>query len=419
MTTIALRNAVEPSHARSRRFGQADISPGPSHVLTLDLVTDPAAFETLAPEWDALFGTAGRPTQVFQTFGWNWHWCRHYLDQSPKPRSQLAIVTGRLYGRLVLVWPLMLERVGRLRRLAWMGDPVSQYGDILVAPEAEDDAILQAAWIFALRATRADVAHLRKVRDDSIAARVLNRLGAKVITTEQAPYLDLSGASGTKACQQLLASKGRRNRRRHERRLADLGSITVHAPADDAAGQLARNAIYLKRDALTGKGQISRAFADDRFEAFFADVAAGDRHPVPCRVAALQSGNNTAAIQITLDCKGHRFLHVTVYDPAFEKFGAGALLLDREVQKSFEDGFAIFDLLAPLHPYKMEFAGSMVAVRDYTMACSLYGRLYAAIALSGRQRMKKCIEGLPAPLRRYLASLVAIRAALKTGIMTS
>ncbi len=416
MVTIALRSPVEPWHARSGTSGPAIASPGPSHALTFDLVTDLGAFETLEPEWDALFGTAGRPTQVFQTFAWNWHWCRHYLDRSPKSRAQLAIVTGRLQGRLVLVWPLVLERVAGLRRLAWMGDPVSQYGDVLVAPEADDDAILLAAWAFALRTTRADLAHLRKVRDDSMAARVLDRPGARIIATEQAPYLDLSGISGTEACQQLLASKGRRNRRRHERRLADQGPITVFSPADgEEAGRLAQHAIDLKREALAGKGQISRAFADDRLKAFFADVAAGHDRQVPCRIAALRSGSDTAAIQITLDCKGHRFLHVTVYACGFEKFGAGALLLEREVQTSFENGLTAFDLLAPMHPYKMEFANSTVAVRDYAVAGSLRGRLYAAIALSGRQHAKTCIESLPAPLRRYLASLMAIRAALKSG----
>src|SRR5688572_1417654 len=180
MTTIALRSATSlwraPWKARNVDTGW----PGQSHGVRFDLVTDPAAFETLEPEWDALFAEAGRPTQVFQTFAWNWHWCRHYLDRPSRSRSQLAIITGRQHERLVLVWPLVLERIAGLRRLAWMGDPVSQYGDILAAPEAEDDTTLFTAWAFALRASRADLAHLRKVRDDSISARVMKHLGAKV-----------------------------------------------------------------------------------------------------------------------------------------------------------------------------------------------------------------------------------------------
>src|SRR5688572_20977277 len=90
MTTIALRSATSlwraPWKARNVDTGW----PGQSHGVRFDLVTDPAAFETLEPEWDALFAEAGRPTQVFQTFAWNWHWCRHYLDRPSRSRSQLA-----------------------------------------------------------------------------------------------------------------------------------------------------------------------------------------------------------------------------------------------------------------------------------------------------------------------------------------
>jgi len=68
-----------------------------------------------------------------------------------------------------------------------------------------------------------------------------------------------------------------------------------------------------------------------------------------------------------------------------------------------------------MHPYKMEFAGSTVAIRDYTLTGSLRGRFYAAIALSGRQRAKTRIESLPAPLRRYLASLLAVHSVLKAS----
>lgn len=421
MTTLALRTSQHHWFTSSCASDRQDASSRLSPLIKFDLVSDLAAFETLEPEWDALFDASGRPTQVFQTFAWNWHWCRHYLGQpASHPACTLAIVTGRISGKLVLVWPLVLERIAGLRQLNWMGDPVSQYGDVLAAPEADDDAVLLAAWSFARSATRADVAHLRKVRANSIAARALNRLGAKIVATEQAPYLDLTSISEANTCQQLLVSKGRRNRRRHERRLADLGHITVFSPTGgEEADRLAQCAIDMKRQSLAGKGQISRAFADDRFKSFFADVAAGHIRPVPCRVAALQSNGQVAAIQIALDCKGHRFLHVTVYAREFEKFGAGALLLDREVQKCLEDGFTAFDLLAPLHPYKMEFAGSTVAVHDYTVAASLRGYLYSSLVLSGRQRAKKIIERMPASLRRYLASLMAVHAALRSAVTSS
>ena len=193
MPTITLRSATGPGRAPSKVFARTATHAGPSRAIRFDLVSGADAFETLEPEWDALFASSGRPTQVFQTFAWNWHWCRHYLPKaSPGSRSRLAVVTGRLSGRLVLVLPLVLERVFGLRRLAWMGDPVSQYGDALVAPEADDDATLLAAWTFALSVTGADVAHCARSGTTRSPRGQCNSARRKVIATEQAPYLDLS-----------------------------------------------------------------------------------------------------------------------------------------------------------------------------------------------------------------------------------
>jgi CelD/BcsL family acetyltransferase involved in cellulose biosynthesis len=212
MTTLALRTSQDQWFTYGRAVDRQDaVSLHLSPLIKFDLVSDLAAFETLEPEWDALFESSGRPTQVFQTFAWNWHWCRHYLAQPASSTGcTLAIVTGRMSDKLVLVWPLVLQRAAGLRQLGWMGDPVSQYGDILAAPEADDDAVLLAAWSFARSATRADVAHLRKVRADSLAARVLNRLGARTVATEHAPYLDLSSISGADTCPAAARLEGAR-----------------------------------------------------------------------------------------------------------------------------------------------------------------------------------------------------------------
>ena len=57
--------------------------------------------------------------------------------------AELAIVTARRNGSLVMVWPLVLERSNGLSTLSWMGDPVSQYGDVLVDDLADATDVLR------------------------------------------------------------------------------------------------------------------------------------------------------------------------------------------------------------------------------------------------------------------------------------
>ena len=46
---------------------------------------------------ERLFERAGRPTQVFQSFNWNWHWANHYLAGAPGGMDglKLSLVIGR------------------------------------------------------------------------------------------------------------------------------------------------------------------------------------------------------------------------------------------------------------------------------------------------------------------------------------
>ena len=374
------------------------------------LIDTVEGLQALAPEWNALFAVAGRPEQVFQTFAWNWHWSRHYLacgrfKGGPRP----AIVAGRREGRLVLLMPLVVERVAGLRQLAWMGEPVSQYGDVLALPAVADVATLAAAWRFAVAATRADLAKLRKVRADAVVAPLLAHLGAPVTATEEAPYLDFSRASDCATYAATLSAKGRKNRRRNMRRLLERGPVTFEQHAADVeAAQLAGYAVLLKRAWLRTRDQISLAMADDRFLAFFTDVASMPHEQLGCQVLGLRSVNEIGALQIILECKGQRFLHVAVYASKFEKSGVGGLLLEHARSGCCKDGMTRLDLLAPRHEYKMEFADGTVEVRDYAVALTLAGRAYARSYLGVRRRLKAAVENMPAPARRAFASAVAL-----------
>ncbi|MEL6290829.1 MAG: hypothetical protein AAFQ44_03445 [Pseudomonadota bacterium] len=100
-----------------------------SAKLDVEIIRGRTGFEALETEWNALFERAGRSTQLFQQFNWLWH-CARVYGAGPKA-PEVIIATARVDGRLVLVWPLQLTCTG-LCRLTWFGDPVGQYGDVLM-----------------------------------------------------------------------------------------------------------------------------------------------------------------------------------------------------------------------------------------------------------------------------------------------
>ena len=390
--TLPLPGGLHPARAA---VAAAILAPAwAAAPVTFAVVSNRAGFDALQADWSDLFRRAGRDAQLFQTFNWNWHWANHYLETAG--RRTLAVVTVRRNGRLVMLWPLVAERVAGLKVLRWMGDPVTQYGDVLADPGPELPQLLRQAWDFITHRLNADAIVLRKVRADSVLAPLLAELGLQPTAREAAPYLDLASAPDFAAYEQRYSAKERKNRRRLMRRLQERGQVALERHAGGSAARAgALAAIALKRAALAAAGQPAPAFADPRFAAFFADVADGGAHPAGCGVTLLKSDGETAAVAIDITCGARRATHIVVHDPAFDSCRVGTLLLEQRIKAASAEGIATFDLLAPAYAYKMDWADRTVAVDDFAVGLSLAGRVYAQVYQAVlRRRLKAVVEML-------------------------
>jgi CelD/BcsL family acetyltransferase involved in cellulose biosynthesis len=335
------------------------------------LVTERRAFDALGPEWSSLFERSGRPQQVFQTFEWLRHWADHYLDKA----TRLAVVTGRVRGRLVLVWPLVSRRKLGLTLLLLMGEPASQYGDLIVEQGSASAGLIERALAF-VTSLPADVVWLRRVRADAAIAPLLQ---SRALPTgaAQAPFIDFAGAPDVAAFEKRLPSKLRSGRRRHLRRLQDIGPVAFeqHGPGA-AAREFARLAFVFKRQWAVRGGRIAPTVTDPRLEQFFAAAAAGGRPGPDLRVSVLRCAGEPVGIEISVACKGRLVGHMLAAKPGFEKPGAGAILANMVIDRAVEQGFGVYDLLPPADPYKLEWASGCVAVRDFVIVRTLPGRIF-------------------------------------------
>lgn len=385
-----------------------DGTPAPSTATVYEIVDTRPAFDALETEWNELFARAGRGTQVFQTFNWNWHWCNHYLPKSSGngAATTLAVVTARQHGRLVMIWPMVKERSSGLTQLAWMGEPVSQYGDVVLDEGVDAAALLAEAWRFVVAELAPDVARLRKVRDDAAVAPFLAGTGSLPTQRLAAPYLDLASAKDFAEYEQRYSPRSRRNRRRLARRLEERGPMAIERHAGgERARDLATLALALKRDWLKDRGLVSPALSDPRMTAFFAAIAGADVRPVGCQVSALTSDGNAAAIEIAIRCKDRTVMHVIVFNLNYEKSGAGVLLLENTFANSFDGTCRVFDLLAPADSYKVDWADAVTGVADWALPVSRKGWLYARVYLGlARPAVKAALGAMPMSWRRALAT---------------
>ncbi|MGD9783303.1 MAG: GNAT family N-acetyltransferase [Hyphomicrobiaceae bacterium] len=358
------------------------LSATPPNVVYAEIGT-PDALERIGCEWDELFARAGQPPQVFQTHAWCRHWCRHFLTSkggAPTGKIQLFIVTARRAGRLVLVWPLVIERSLGVSCLTGLGHPVTQYADAVIdSAEPDAAAILSGALQHAIRRSGADLVHLRKVRADAAIHTLISESRATATAREVAPFVDLKSASDFATFEKRYPSKARKNRKRQMRRLEERGVVALEQVlGGERAAELASTAVLLKRAWLKSKGRVSPALRDPRFEAFFADVAREGVPSTGCVVTVLTTSGEPAAIEIAFECKGHRAVHVIVYAMKFMQHSPGQLLIEHSLARCYERGISTYDLLAPSDGYKSDWAGeNVVAVNDWALGITARGRLYA------------------------------------------
>jgi CelD/BcsL family acetyltransferase involved in cellulose biosynthesis len=368
--------------------------------VAFSLVRTRAGFDSLEADWNALFDRSGRSEHMFLTFNWLWHWANHYLDQ----KTEIAVITGHRHGSLVLVWPLVVERPAGLRQLAFMGAPVSQYGDVLIDAMPDRYVVLDAAWTFMAASLKADLVRLAKVRDDATLAPLLAAKGFRVTAQEEAPFATLSSAATYAAFDARFSPKLRKNRRRQLRRLEERGSIQIE---NLSSGQAARDAVSyamtLKRAWLNQRGLVSKAFSDKRIDAFFADAVGSIDRPCGVAVSQLRTAGECADLSISITCKGRQAIHILTYALKFEKFGAGNHHLEVALERAFDTGIGIYDFLAPRHAYKMEWADGTIMVSDHALSLSPLGRIYTDIYLAKiRETLKRRLAQLPLGMRRLI-----------------
>lgn len=423
----------------------ADISAPAASTLDAGIVRDLDALVSLGPAWNDLFERAGRAHQVFQTHGFVSSWAEAFIEpdrlqkiattrKNASPEAarkkvilgqvsdpvgtrngretpaaacscQLAVVTIRRNGRLVLVWPLILQRRFGLRILSWLGEPFAQYADIVVDPHEAALPTMRAAWRHVHATLAPDIVCLRRVRRDATLHPLLDEIGATSCNPQEAPFVVLGPAAGSSGFEARQSGKARKNRRRLLRRLEECGKVEVKCLAgSDEAQRLAHEALAAKRDWVERRGLLAPAIAHPRFAGLMHTVVGPGAAATGCSLFALTVDGRTAAVAVGFRCKDRLMLHLITHAPEVEKFGAGVLNLEHVMRAAERDGIAMVDLLPPTAEYKMQWADGIMPVADYALALTAAGRIYKVLAEEvARPLVKSVFTALPVALRQRLA----------------
>lgn len=293
---------------------------------TVRVSTDPRAFWAA---WPHLLSQQPHPSPF--TRPW---WVRHVTQDTPAPLlihdadgpvGGIALTSRRRLGVEVL-------------RPAGHGVPCPDHVDLVALPGREQDVAEAFGRWFARPGAR--LLDLSGAPERSLAAAAL---GVAAQPVDVAPYEPLTGS--------FLATRSasfRRNVRRTEKRLADLGAQQWTATSADVGAALdAFEALHRDRP---DRAPLLREMARLR-PAITEAVACGE-----ARVDVLEVGGRPAAVSVAFLVAGRLALYQLARSTERHHDGAGTALLVRVVERAALEGCTEVDLLRGDEAYKSRFA---------------------------------------------------------------
>jgi CelD/BcsL family acetyltransferase involved in cellulose biosynthesis len=356
-------------------------------ALGAEVLTGAQAVAHTAHAWRCIEAAGGVATP-FQTQAFAHRLAETHLRRGETPR----VIVVHESGKPVVILPTVVTRWNGLATIRFLGDPLIQYGDAVVAPGASS-ASIEAAWRAAADPAVASLVYLRKVRDDAKLATLLTKK-AKAAAVHEAPFVDVAQASSMNA-------RDARELRRLRRRLDELGGVTFEVLQGPEAAFAVAETLALKRAWIGGHGLPSSVIGNRDWESAICDVTGAASSPL--RVARLLVGGRTAAAEIAFVHDGRWCAFVGAIAPDFARSGPGHVQMAETIAHCRGAGISLYDLLAPTEAYKSRIAHGAVEVRDYVAPLTTAGWAGVAAARS-IPAIKAVAARTPPGLRRLLVA---------------
>ena len=298
--------------------------------------------------------------------------------------------------------PLMLTKRAGCSSLQFLGRPLSDYSDFLIAEDREANVASLTEYIG--REMGWDALELRGIPENSPNLATLQQSishgpsgawRARWRTSNVAPYLRLS--SSWQEYSDGLKKGLRTDTRRQIRRLEQQGELSFRecGTIEEVSQLLDRFSVQKsQRYTSTGAKDILRGGGP---VAFFKDVANSLWERGQVHVSSLNLGDRPLAVHFGFVSSDRYFYYMPSFDADFSGFSPGRLLLTQLVENSFSNGLSEFDFMAGADAYKYDWTSTERTLFEF----SSFRRSPRGLVLLSLSQAQRRARG-SATLRRWV-----------------
>jgi CelD/BcsL family acetyltransferase involved in cellulose biosynthesis len=381
--------------------------------MVLRSVDTLSGMEAIAERWRALEARAQTPLSYFQSYDW----CRAWVDTFAPEASgkELFIQTAWRGDEMVAVWPLIVFKRAGLRHVTTLGDPYSQYSNIIFDPTQISDSELEGFITKALHFANVDVAAFDAVPARSALARHLGvHPGSVTGQNNESLVLNLTPWSSAAVYLDSLTKDQQRGRERKRKYLARHGELSFDViwPDHPEFEPLVHRAIEMKRDWLKATGRLSIGMMHGS-EYFFAKLRGSEKNGEGAVMSVLRAGDRVVAIEIGFIKDRHYYGHIGSFDWDLAAVSPGKVQIELTIRWLIDQGVKSYDFLANATDYKRSWSDHSEPLKSFAVPFSWKGRVYAEAWLPTlKPALKRAYYAMPGGVRRLMSGAQGLAAML-------
>ncbi|MGH9638546.1 MAG: GNAT family N-acetyltransferase [Bryobacteraceae bacterium] len=303
----------------------------------LEVIESASGLGAIRSEWSSL---ACNP---FQSPEWAFTWWRHFGS------GRLHTLVFRKADRISGIVPAFLHRWNRRRQITLIGSGITDTLDPPIDPRCQEE-VLNTLGAHLSSDTNWDVCDWQDLSIDTPLRRIAS--DSLHIAVNSDP--ECAAASLPETLEEFWGARSkdlRRNVRRYREKAENRGALTCEI-ACDARPELVNGLIALHEARWRARNQPGM-IAANRSAPFLSDIAQEFARQGILRLFALRFEGELAAVIFAWLYRGTLSFYMSGFQPRFEWFSPGQLLLSECLRYSYEHGCRKWDFLRGTEAYKL------------------------------------------------------------------
>jgi CelD/BcsL family acetyltransferase involved in cellulose biosynthesis len=261
------------------------------------------------------------------------------------------VLDVRSEGRLAALAPLIVYSNEGRRTVAFCGGGVSDYCDVVTAPDGKDEAVAVLFAHLAARRERWEIADFEPVPGDSplLPAAPPDGLEAWTEPRDVCPGLDLP--ERIEDLRDVVPTRQLANLRKYRRKAEALGELRLHTVDDRPWEELLDVLIRLHGARWTELGEAGM-LGGEGLRAFHREVAAGFHARGALGLYALCLDGRPLAALYGFREKGTFYCYMQGFDPDQARLSPGAMVVGGAIEEVIRRGMKRIDFLRGREAYK-------------------------------------------------------------------